>query len=102
MVFSSDTEEITKSSVKVEFISAGILTRYLQSAKEVPFFFFAALLHPNSQVSLDIFPIWIPLISNEISNSQGRSVWPDRFFICYYMILVQGFSFYSIDGASVS
>jgi hypothetical protein len=30
--------------------------------------------NPISQSSLDISPIWIPLISDEVSNSQGRSV----------------------------
>jgi hypothetical protein len=34
----------------------------------------ACLINPISQPSLDISPIWIPLISNEVSNSQRRSV----------------------------
>jgi hypothetical protein len=33
---------------------------------------------PISQPSLDISPIWIPLINNEVFNSQRRSVWRDR------------------------
>jgi hypothetical protein len=39
------------------------------------------LTNPSSQPSLDISPIWIPLISNEISNSQRRYVWRNRFLI---------------------
>jgi hypothetical protein len=34
----------------------------------------ASLTNPNIEPSLDISPIWIPLISNELSNSQSRSV----------------------------
>jgi hypothetical protein len=34
----------------------------------------ASLTNPISQPSLDISHIWIPLISNEVSNSQRRSV----------------------------
>jgi hypothetical protein len=34
----------------------------------------ACLTNLISQPSLDISPIWIPLISNEVSNSQERSV----------------------------
>jgi hypothetical protein len=34
----------------------------------------ACLTHPISQPSLDISPIWIPFISDEVSNSQGRFV----------------------------
>jgi hypothetical protein len=34
----------------------------------------ACLINPVSQPSLDISPIWIPLISNEVSNSQRKSV----------------------------
>jgi hypothetical protein len=34
----------------------------------------ACLTNPISQPSSDISPIWIPLISNEVSNSQGRLV----------------------------
>jgi hypothetical protein len=34
-----------------------------------------------SQHNLDISLTWILLISNEVSNSQGKSVWSDRFFI---------------------
>jgi hypothetical protein len=32
----------------------------------------ACLTHPIRQPSLDISPIWIPLISNEVTNSQRR------------------------------
>jgi hypothetical protein len=39
----------------------------------------ACLPNPISQPSLDISPIWIPLVSNEVSNSQRKSVWHDRF-----------------------
>jgi hypothetical protein len=52
------------------------------------------------QPSLDISPIWIPLISNKVNNSQGRSVGSDRFFMGLCKILVLGFSFYSTDGTS--
>jgi hypothetical protein len=58
------------------------------------------LTNPISQPSLDTSPIWIPLISNEVSNSKGTSVWSDRFFMGFCKILVPGFSFYSRDGAS--
>jgi hypothetical protein len=34
----------------------------------------ACLTNLISQPSLDISPIWIPLISNEVNNSQGKSV----------------------------
>jgi hypothetical protein len=34
----------------------------------------ACSTNPISQTSLDISPIWIPLISNEVSSSQRRSV----------------------------
>jgi hypothetical protein len=34
----------------------------------------AYLTNPFTQPSLDISPIWIPLISNEVTNSQRRSV----------------------------
>jgi hypothetical protein len=34
----------------------------------------ACLTNPISQPSLDIYPIWIPLISNEVISSQRRSV----------------------------
>jgi hypothetical protein len=34
----------------------------------------ACLINPISQPSLDSSPIWIPLISNEVSNSQRNSV----------------------------
>jgi hypothetical protein len=34
----------------------------------------ACLINPISQPNLDISPIWILLISNEVSNSQRRSV----------------------------
>jgi hypothetical protein len=34
----------------------------------------ACLINPISQPTLDISPIWIPPISNEVSDSQRRSV----------------------------
>jgi predicted GIY-YIG superfamily endonuclease len=34
----------------------------------------ACLNNPISQLNLDISPIWIPLVGNEVSNSQRRSV----------------------------
>jgi predicted GIY-YIG superfamily endonuclease len=38
----------------------------------------ACLINPISQPSLDISPIWIPFISNEVINSQRRSAsWTD-------------------------
>jgi hypothetical protein len=53
------------------------------------------------QPSLDISPIWIPLISYELINSQGRSVWSDRFFMGFYKVLVPSVQFfYSKDGTS--
>jgi hypothetical protein len=48
----------------------------------------ACLISPISQPSLDISPIWIPLISNEVSNSQRRSVWRDRFSIGFHKVSV--------------
>jgi hypothetical protein len=47
--------------------------RYKESAH------IACLTNPISQSSLDISPIWIPLTSNEVSNSQRRSEWRDGF-----------------------
>jgi hypothetical protein len=52
-------------------------------------------------VFLDISPIWIPLFSNEVSNSQRRSVWHDRISICVHTFSVLSVSrFYSTDGTS--
>jgi hypothetical protein len=34
----------------------------------------ACYIDPISQPSLDISPIWIPIISNEVSSSQRRSI----------------------------
>jgi hypothetical protein len=47
----------------------------------------ACLTNLISQTSWDISPIWIPLTSSEVSNSQG-SVWSDRFFMGIYKHLV--------------
>jgi hypothetical protein len=41
----------------------------------------ACLISLVSQPSLDISPIRIPFISNEVTNPQRRSVWCDRFFM---------------------
>jgi hypothetical protein len=38
----------------------------------------ACSIDPNSQPSLDISPIWIPIISSEVNISQRRSIWRDR------------------------
>jgi hypothetical protein len=48
----------------------------------------ACLTDPISEPSLDISPIWIPLISNEVSNSQRRSVWRNRFFMGFHKVSV--------------
>jgi hypothetical protein len=48
------------------------------------------LTNPISQLSLDVSPIWVPLISNEVSKLQGRSAWSNRFFMCFYKIPVPG------------
>jgi hypothetical protein len=48
------------------------------------------LTNPNSQPSLDISPIWIPLISNEVSNSPRQTL----------IHVSREFRFYSTDGAS--
>jgi hypothetical protein len=34
----------------------------------------ACSINPISQPSLDISPIWIPIISNEVNSSQRRSI----------------------------
>jgi hypothetical protein len=34
--------------------------------------------NPIRQPSLDIFPIWIPIIRNEVNISQRNSIWPHR------------------------
>jgi hypothetical protein len=47
----------------------------------------ACLINPISQPSLVISPIWIPLISKEVANSQ-RSVGRDRIFMDLYTVLV--------------
>jgi hypothetical protein len=44
----------------------------------------ACLTNPISQPNLDISPIWIPLISYEVCNSQGRLVSSDIFFLGFY------------------
>jgi hypothetical protein len=46
----------------------------------------ACLTNLISHTSLNISPIWIPHISNEVSNSQGRLIWYDRFFMGFYKI----------------
>jgi predicted GIY-YIG superfamily endonuclease len=51
------------------------------------------------QPSSDISPIWVPLISNEVRNSQRRSVCCDRFFMGFYNVLVLRVQFYSTYGA---
>jgi hypothetical protein len=43
----------------------------------------ACSVNPIKQPSLDISPIWIPLVSNEVTNSQ-RSVSHDRFIMGFY------------------
>jgi hypothetical protein len=42
----------------------------------------------NQSTQFDISVIWIPLISNEDSNSQRRSVCHDIFFKGFYKVLV--------------
>jgi hypothetical protein len=37
---------------------------------------------------LDISPIWIPFISNEVSNSQKIYVWHERFFMGFNKVSV--------------
>jgi hypothetical protein len=44
----------------------------------------ACLTNPISQPSLDIYPIRIHLISNEVSNTQRRSVQHDRLLMGFY------------------
>jgi hypothetical protein len=39
------------------------------------------------------FPIWIPLSSKKITNSQSRSVWCDRFFMGLYKVLISSVQF---------
>jgi hypothetical protein len=46
------------------------------------------LVNPISESSLDIFHIWIPLVSSEVSNSQRRSVRRDRFFMDFHKVIV--------------
>jgi hypothetical protein len=53
----------------------------------------ACLTSLISQPTSYISPIWIPLISNEVGNSQGRSVWSDRFFMGFYNALVPNVQF---------
>jgi hypothetical protein len=60
----------------------------------------ASLINRISQPSLDISPIWISLISNEVSNSQRRSVWRDKIFLSFHKVQSRVFRFYSTDGAS--
>jgi hypothetical protein len=61
----------------------------------------ACLTNPISQPSLDNSSIWIPLISNEVSHLQRRSVWCDRSFIGDKIrFRSRVFRFYSTDGAS--
>jgi hypothetical protein len=51
------------------------------------------LAHVVCLTSSNISPIWIPLISNEVSNSQRRSVWCDRFFMGFCNVLVLSVQF---------
>jgi hypothetical protein len=48
----------------------------------------ACLTNVIRQPSLNISPIWIPLISNEVTNWQRRSVWCVRLFMGFYTVLV--------------
>jgi hypothetical protein len=50
----------------------------------------ACLTNPISQPSFDISPIWLP---NEVTDSQRRSAWCDRFFISFYKISVLSVQF---------
>jgi hypothetical protein len=50
--------------------------------------YMACLTNMISQPRTDVSPSWIPLISNEVTNSQRWSVWYDRFFIGLYKVLV--------------
>jgi hypothetical protein len=59
----------------------------------------ACLTSPISQPSLDISHIWIPFITNEVTNSQ-RSVGCDRFFMGSIRFQSRTFSFYSTEDAS--
>jgi hypothetical protein len=54
----------------------------------------ACLTNPIGQPSSDISPIWISLISNEVTNSQRRSVC-DRFFMGFYKVLVLSVRFFT-------
>jgi hypothetical protein len=61
---------------KVEWDEATILeigsnTRYRKFKESAHM---ACLTNPTSQPSLDISPIWIPVISDEVTNSQRRSM----------------------------
>jgi hypothetical protein len=63
--------------------------RYKESAH------MACLTNPISLLSLDISPIWISLISNEVTNSQRRSLWRDRFFMGFCKVLVPSVQFFT-------
>jgi hypothetical protein len=52
-------------------LEIGSNSRYRKHKESVPV---ACLTNPISQPSLDISPFWFPLISNEVSKSQRRSV----------------------------
>jgi hypothetical protein len=58
----------------------------------------ACLKNLISQPSLDISPVWISLISNEVINPQRRTVRRNRFFMGFYEVLVS--RFYSTDSVS--
>jgi hypothetical protein len=54
--------------------------------------YMACLTNLISQPSLNISPVWIPLINNKVSTQQ-RSVWCDRFFMGLYEVLVLSVQF---------
>jgi hypothetical protein len=51
----------------------------------------ACLTNRISKPSLGISPIWITLISHEVSNSHGRSVWSDKFLTGCIRVYSRGF-----------
>jgi hypothetical protein len=53
----------------------------------------ACLTNPISQPCLHISPIWIPLTSYAVANSQRRSARCNRFFIGLYEVLVPSVQF---------
>jgi hypothetical protein len=58
------------------------------------------LTNSISQPKLKIFPIWIILISNDLSKSWGRSAWCKSYLCIFIRFYCWGYSLYSTNDTS--